>query len=392
MPAQSYFRPMIRFASLLLIVFTTTEIAFAQNTEVWITVNGPWTYMEDPDDSTRVVIMAPTPEHHLPPSLTPAPNGADPFLPKGHHTLEVINRAAVCDATAPRGAEVPAKLFSLSNIDKLTIQGTIHNPGERYSISLPKPCYFSSDETSYSIISPDPISTPPPADAEKAYTTGMILHYFVTVGAPATLTLRPDSGGTSTVQVPFHDNKITIEMRTDDLPENTPVCDPMSADSFRAEIELFTKTQTFHLWFPQTDRAGHQVQGHYAEGCQDPELIAAKLTPKDKADASRVLSELKTIEEYFANPDPKDKRAAKNNLKDIRKTINGFRANRSKMKPFSQQALSEVNREIDAAEQQIQSVKPTNFVFQKATAYAAYFSPGSGDCHGAQTAIDGTIP
>lgn len=394
MPPKSYFRSMIRFAPLLLVVLMTRGIALAQGTEVWIIVNGPWTYVEDPDDSTRVVITAPNPDHHLPPALTPQPDGISPSLPMGHHTLQVVNRAAVCSATAPRGAEVPASLFPLSNIDKATIQGVIQNRESRYSrysISLPKPCYYSSAETSYSIISPDPI-TGSPADQEKAYTTGMILHYFVTADSPATLTLRPDLGDTSTVPVPFHDNKITIEMRTDDLPENTPPCDPMSADSFRKEIGLFTQTQTFHLWFPETNEVGGQKKGHYADNCQDPELIAAKLSPKDKAAAPKVLAEIKAVEEYFAHPNPKDKRRAEQKLNDIQKTINGFQANQLKMKPFSTQALSEVNRELDTAKQQIQTMKPANFEFQKSTTYSAYFSVGSGDCHGAQTGIDGTIP
>ncbi len=399
MPAQSYFRSMIRFASLLLVVLAMKAIGIAENPQLLITVAGPWSYAEDPRDSTRVVLIAPHPSNHRDAHLHPKPDSADPFLPMGQYRLDIANLAAPCDRTTLLGSEVPANVFPLNNINPSVIQGAIQNPGSRYVISLPKPCYYSTEETSYSIISPTPI-TISATDAEgKAYTTMMILHYFLTAAAPATLTLMPDGGATSTSAVQFENNKIGIEIRADVLPGDD-LCDTMSAESFDKEIDLFTMSQKFYLWFPDMDGNGDQLgnKGHYSDGCQNQMSFAAAVTEQDRKLAVKTLADIKDVQTYFKrqNVSESETHAAQQKLRNIQKSINGFPANKSSKEPFNKRALSEANQELDTVMKQIEIKKAQNKTFNvqfsKTLQYDFFFTPGSADCHGAQTGIDGVIP
>src|SRR6478735_1610526 len=114
MPVQSYSRSVIRLASLLLVALMTCEIALAQNSEVLITVTGPWAYMQDPDNKDRIVIMAPdlTGHGHYPAQIYPWPDGQNGSLLAGQYKL-VIENQGTCDAQAPHGAEQKATFFPL---------------------------------------------------------------------------------------------------------------------------------------------------------------------------------------------------------------------------------------------------------------------------------------
>jgi hypothetical protein len=406
MPAQSYSRSIFRLASVLLIVLTAKVTGFAQHPQLLVTFDGPWSYAADPRDSNRVVIIAPHPDHHLDAHIHPKPDSADPFLPMGQYKLDIGNPAGSCDETKPQGSEVPANLFPLkqfTTIDPGTIKSVIEKKkgGARYAISLPKPCYYSTEDTAYSIISANPIKTPAVDGEGTAFTTKMVLHYFVTTVTPATLSLTPDVGTASTSPVPFKNNKIEIEIRADMLPGNDD-CDTMSADAFGKEIGLFTSTQNFYLWFPDMDENGYQVGNDatsYSVGCENEMLFAATVSGSDRKLAAKIRAEIKEVEAYFRrqNPSESERRATRHKLEDIEKSINAFPANKLSQGPFNKRALMEANQELEIAKKQIenkdaQKEKAFNGRLPQTAQYNSYFTTGSADCHGAQTGIDGTIP
>jgi hypothetical protein len=404
MPALSDFRSIGRLASVLIIVLTARLTGFAQNPQVLVTVDGPWSYAEDPRDSNRLIIIAPHPDHHLDPHIHPKPDSADPSLPMGQYKLDLASRAGSCDATKPQGSEVPANLFPLrkfTTIDPSTVKDVIEKAGSRYAISLPKPCYYSTEDTAYSIISPTPIPALTVDGEGTAYTTKMVLHYFVTAVAPATLTLTPDGRATSTSPVQFKNNRIEIEIRADMLPGNDD-CDTMSADAFSKEIQLFTSTQKFYMWFPDMDENGYQVGNKgdsYSDGCQNEMLFAATVSDTDRKLAAKIRAEIKDVEAYFKrqNPSESERRATRHKLQNIQKSINAFPANKSRKDPFNKRALIDANQELDNAMKQFeikktQNEKAFNVQFSKTLQYDFFFTTGSADCHGAQTGIDGVIP
>src|SRR6476646_2144787 len=237
MPAQFYSRSIVRFASLLLMVLAAAAIAHAQDIELKITVTGPWDYVEDPDDSTRVVLVAPQADHHLPPNIDFA--GGSSSLSLGRYSLDIANRKAPpCKVSSPPDGKV-AVLFHLPQKPTADqIRQVIKNPGLRYAISLPKPCYHSTQESSYSIISPSAITIDAKQAEGKAYTTLMVLHYFVTADAGGTLTSTPDKGNSSAAPVKFDTvtKTIDIKINMDHGLDSNDECDSTSADSFAKEV------------------------------------------------------------------------------------------------------------------------------------------------------------
>ncbi len=407
MRAQSYSRSMIRFASLLLMFLAASGIANAQNVEATITVTGPWSYAQDPDDPNRVVIVAPQAAHHLAPQINSArtqtlPHGTT-FLFQGRYKLDIGNRAPTCDVTSPPAGSA-AVVFSLpKKATAQTVASVIKTKGARYAISLPKPCYYSSAATSYSIINASQITTAATQAEGKAYTTLMVLHYFVTAAAGNTLTSSPDAGNASTSPLEFDQGKIGIEIQADKQLGSNDECDSTSADSFAGEVALFTK-QKFHVWFPQFDQqSGKQEgnKGHYLARCKDPVMLDHVLTAamqSDRPAVSEALNKIKDVENYLESPSPQKSQNAQTALDEIQASINGLHSNQFRKGQFNKPTLDQANRELKAAKEQVAGKKSEKTgVFDgrhlsKATTFLdVLFSAGSGDCHGAQTSVDGVL-
>jgi hypothetical protein len=412
MAAQSYFRSMIRFSSLLLLVLMTHTIAGAQqNTEVLITVSGPWAYMQDPNHTGRIIIMAPdlSGNGHLQPQIHPAPGAAadpsaTPSLDDGQYQLDIANPAAKCDRTDIQGAEVKALLFPLKTHfpqpDQVhltqAIQTALQAKGKRVAISLPEPCYYSTWQTSFSIISENPISIPATGDqdaAGEAYTTEMVLHYFVTAVAPATLTSMPDVGTQSPLPVEFPLNKIEIDLHSDNSLSNSSRCDSMSAGSFKAEITPFIPAQSVvHLWFPELDR-GFQPgnKGHYHADCIDPAMMTARIAKIQKQTAANALASIHALKAYVKHPVPGQEQTIENHLTTIQNSLTSLQP--AVTKGARPPDFVKANQEVEAAKKAIARKKrltQKDFELSNTRKFIVNASPGSADCQGGQGSVDGT--
>jgi hypothetical protein len=405
---------MIRFASLLLLVLMTHAIALAQkNTEVLITVSGPWAYMQDPNHTGRIIIMAPDlrGNGHLQPQIHPAPGAAadpsaTPSLDDGQYQLDIANPAAQCDRTNVQGAEVKALLFPLkthfpqSDQDlKKAIQAALDKKNSHVAISLPEPCYYSTWQTSFSIISENPISIPATGDqdaAGEAYTTEMVLHYFVTAVAPATLTSMPDGETQSTLPVEFPLNKIEIDLRSDNSLPNSSRCDSMSAGSFKAEITPFIPAQSVvHLWFPELD-GGFQPgnKGHYHADCIDPAMMTAHIAKIQKQSAANALASINALQAYVVrHPGPPEEQTIAKHLATIQSSLTSLQPAVTKGAGPPNADFLKANQEVDAAKKAIARKKPLtkkDFEFSNTRKFIVNASPGSADCQGGQGSVDGT--
>jgi hypothetical protein len=414
MPAQSYFRSMIRLASLLLLVLMTRAIAFAQqDTEMLITVSGPWAYMKDPNHTGRIIIMAPdlTGNGHLKVQIHPAPDAkanpsATPSLDDGQYQLDIANPAVQCDRRDVQGAEVKALLFPLKqhfpqpDQDHLTqaIQTALQAKGKRVAFSLPEPCYYSTWQTSFSIISENPISAPSTGeqDAEgQAFTTEMVLHYFVTAIAPATLTSMPDVGPQSTLPVEFPLNKIEIDLRSDNSLRNSSRCDGMSADSFREEITPFIPSSSVvHLWFPELV-GGFQPgnKGHYHADCIDLAMMTANIAKIQKQSAANALASINALKAYVKHPVPGQEKIIEKHLTTIQSSLASLQAAGAKGAMPHTADFLKANQEVEAARKAIASKKrltQKDFEFSNSRKFIVNASPGSADCQGGQGSVDGT--
>jgi len=403
MPIQTCV-PTLRVAAILLMVLLSMGIAGAQqNSEVLITVTGPWAYMQDPDNKDRIVIMAPdlTGHGHYPAQIYPWPDGQNGSLLAGQYKL-VIENQGTCDAQAPHGAEQKATFFPLPKhfpqpgVDQ--IRKVIRTAGPRFAISLPKPCYYSSWHASYSIISENPIPIPKTGerDAEgETYTIDTVLHYFVTAVAPATLTSTPDGQAQSTSHVPFQVNKIEIDVRSDNSSPATPVCDAMSADSFRKEIAPFLPAKTqIHVWFPDLV-LGHQPgnKGHYHEQCNDALMMPANTAKMQKDNASKALAGISALKGYVEKPVPGQEETMKEHVTTIEASIRSLQGALPKGGSATKPAFAEANQELKVARKALGSKKrlrKKDFEFSSARRFIKMATPGSGDCQGGQGSVDGT--
>jgi hypothetical protein len=415
MPAQSYSRSMIRFVSLLLVVLMMRAIALAQNKEVLITVSGPWAYMQDPDTNHkgRIIIMAPdlTGAGHRKVQMRPAPGGAaapsaTSSLDDGQYQLDIANPAANCDRTDVQGAEVKALLFPLrthfpqSDQDlKNAVQTALQANGKRIAISLPAPCYYSTLQASFSIISENPIPVPATGDQDAAgdpYTTEMVLHYFVTAIAPATLTSMPDPPGTqSTLPVEFLLNKIEIDLRSSNFLSNSSRCDSMSAGSFRAEVTPFIPSQSVvHSWFPELV-GGFQAgnKGHYHAECIDASMMTARIAKIQKQSAANALAGINALQAYVKHQRPGQEKAIEKHLTTIQTSLDSLRPAGLKGGMALKSDYPKAKQEVEAARKALASKKrlsTKDFEFSNARKFVERASPGSADCQGGQGSVDGT--
>lgn len=238
---------------LYLVLVATVRPCLAQTTtDVEVEIAGPWSYVVDPSDVQRIVVIAPHSGHSA-----DVFSGQDvsQYETPGDHPLELgLHRLEFTPAPCGAHQSSSAKLLPLTVQDS-DVKSAIAAKGSRYAISLPKPCYYESYVEARSIISRTTIVPP---TSEARYTTWMILHYKVSGSAPspATLVERPDVGSQSSSSVDFLSNAnstekaISIVIYLDERPKR--ICDQQSADVFDQTQDLL-KLQHLNRLFPELD-------------------------------------------------------------------------------------------------------------------------------------------
>src|SRR4051812_30809777 len=123
----------------LFLLFGGLVSAGAAQTNVEIELVGPWSYVQDPADSTRVVVIAPQMGHIM--GVFKGDNAFDysnaTQPPADAHQLEFSTGAC-----SP-GSSSNYYLYPLNGIATKTITGALSS-GSAYSLSLPKPCFYES--------------------------------------------------------------------------------------------------------------------------------------------------------------------------------------------------------------------------------------------------------
>jgi hypothetical protein len=399
--------------SILVFTFVSTMLILATplfgQIDVEIAVSGPWDFYPDND---RVAIMAPIAGHHGPVMVFTGEDveqfGGQSAFASADFNLEVKNLN--CSNPKPSHANT---YKMIKGIDPGLIAKILHKHQDykkeipRYTISLPVPCYYTSEGLfdRMSIVSATKITSPSPQLASP-YATVTILHYQVSSIEPAALTATSDDGTILySDSFAFGSNSggskksITIVMASA-TDNGDPECDSNSTETFRKSRELLGLEGHLFVHFPQLFLRGDQSDD-YSTNCIDDgqDILAgpAADAATKAALAPEIFTSVRRLQRFLEKPVVKGGPAAKKVVADIR----------SKFESWPGGAPVTVSRELKAAETAIdhlalqknaKSMKAQPRLPAKNAGNQRFFeqtlkllddrTPGSGDCNKAQLSIN----
>jgi hypothetical protein len=257
--------------------------------EVEIEIAGPWDYVADPSHSDRIIVIAPFPDHALylfsgGNALSEDPNRV-PF-PAGFYTLDFDQTfdPQKCSAHTPLKEPKPYKLKvngSTSNSSN-PVSDALGAKGNRYAISLPKPCFYESYSDVRVKVKNGQISE---QDGEKSYTIWMVLHYTVPdTMQSALLNGPPDAAGSPPYKdfpvkfdnstVPPTATAISLVMYFGSVANEDFACDRYSAHLFDVDQHLWQLKKLSYRLFPELNatRAQTHRYNHDVTKCPQTEL------------------------------------------------------------------------------------------------------------------------
>lgn len=384
--------------SLLFTLCTMGKFAAAQ-TDVKITVDGPWAYAADPaDPKNRIIIIAPRTQGHLDAESYPEPSGHGQYFPVGYYHLDIPTfSSSNCDSASSSNAS-----FYKISVKRLAIDEAINAADRRYAFSLPKPCYYRERYHHFAKISGTEITTPDDQVVGDTYSTTVELHYSVSSITSAHITGTSDDKRTSYDDwLDFKGTQLQFIMAG--YSDNSDFdCDSTSASSFLDEIGLFGETR--YVWFPYLDDSGDQAgnKGHYLNNCQTSN--ARKAIQRDAELARTALYDIKVVQLYAARPQAVSQQLALASLDDISTAVNSL--NSASLLPRrpgdpERPAVLDVQRELSATRNMLLSLSrgdspagpqaPSSApekhepVLHITYRFVMFSASGSGDCHGAQT-------
>ena len=387
-------------AALLGMLFTTSLEAQNLN-EVLIMVNGPWAYVADPSAvADKILLVSPKPgsSHHHPPIVFSGPNAAavsptNPFtLSLGASALSFTYDRANCKATHHTSSEAAANPYAEDMTDK-EVSDLIQRiaEGGGYSISLPKPCYYSTLATSRSKIDIAPIYT---NTSEEAYTTWMVLHYWINHGDAASIS-TPGAGTQSysfTAAVYYPHPALSIEVWSND-PEDLE-CDTHSLASFQESAALLGKQGRLHARFPIV--LGTVQSSSYSETGNCNNVVWLTNREQQLKAIPKLLCDIEVVRNYARSPDQKQK--AREAIKDVRLTLDklwvsvpeSVTEDLKRAEALSTQAASNLNIE---AERHKCCVTTPDYDLSLLAITEDYIneSVGHGDCRSAQFNMNGAV-
>jgi hypothetical protein len=251
-----------KVAFVILFAAATSTAAIAQ-TAVEIEIAGPWSYVQDPTDPTRVVIVAPK-GHAMAvfkgDNVSLYANQTAP--PLGSHRLDFASLS--CGSPAPASSFF---LYPVNGVSSQNIQNAVSSTSA-FSISLPKPCsYENQTESVFKYSGRRDVTT---SDPERSFTTSMTLHYEVV--ATTTGAVFDSAAGTP---IPFGSNSgttkkaISVVLYLDMAPDTA--CDSQSATAFDSTLTLWGIVPV-HRIFPQLSYTpgsayNQQIPGSYTPTC-----------------------------------------------------------------------------------------------------------------------------
>ena len=151
--------------------------------QVYVIFEGPWAIVPDPDDTTKVIAIAPKTASHRPLGVAPA----NIQLDAGLYELRVPVPGAA-SASFDKG------IFR-TDVDPKAVQQALGNRLKRYAVRLPRPEAYIA-ETRY-VSRVGSISYPPDASTEMDYVSAISFRYAVPTLAGFQLTGKQDVGAAS---------------------------------------------------------------------------------------------------------------------------------------------------------------------------------------------------
>lgn len=405
-----YWQTVKRFAVLLTITASFVSSLAARTNEIQIMVNGPWSYLPDPDDpNNRILLLVPKVKFHEDIAIFPGPEAHKTIppdatkLPPGRYKMAVSGPSkpfdkADCDAIRPH---VPPTLYKL-NVGAApigsAIQGNTHDPEEsgtlmsRYAISLPVPCFYSSMHEDSSMMW---TNTYPNVDTQ--YTTWMAFHYSSKSGDALSVSLEGQSLTLdSPAYYPFPSMSIVMPSQDD---YKGSECDPVSIMSLHKSATLIGQYNQIHVQFPVTLGSTHGAYQthHYSDPCKTQAYL--HVVEQRLQDEHALIHDIHTVRSYIEHQDSKDYGKARQSLDELDKTLN------------KEQWLEFTNKftcELQAAKALLQEVKnpamksgldqpecdPSRrqeYAQFTVTEQVVLVSAGHSDCHSAQININGAI-
>jgi hypothetical protein len=271
------------------LIFGTTSLA---QVDLKIMVSGPWAYVANPSDKTRILIVAPTSAHHN--AYIFAGTNAASFrllmppsqISNGPYRLDFDSSLRVPFVGTPQKA-ITLLPFAVDQ----TKVSAILSDSSNYVISLPVPDDYSTyidpagmiDGYSESRVSASGITPPVPAPPTR-YTTWMVLHYSVKA-----LPVSLQQTGTASQSIATTDGTtpggISIVLGDPNLQDFDPDCDAISLESFEGQSNLWKLTE--YARFPMQDNNGKQIPGKYDfKHCSDSVPNMKALNHRKKKDQS----------------------------------------------------------------------------------------------------------
>jgi hypothetical protein len=306
--------------SLLFVATFSSWSCFAQTTDVEVEIAGPWSYVADPSDGHRLIVIAPHSGHLV--AVFPGQDASQYKQPAVHTPGLGIHRLEFTPASCRTHPDSNFKLYPVIVKDDpgdSDVDSAIGAKGSRYAVSLPKPCYYESYVESRSKISPNAITG---QTTDASYTTWMILHYKVngSVPTPATLVERPDVGVQDSSPVDFSSNvansktkAISIVIFLDEDPDR--ICDQQSADVFDRTEELFNLKHLNRL-FPELDynQQPPQQTARYNPKCSPTVAESRQVTNRSAGPTAKSDSNAMRKEDNFKAPGRADCHAPQLNV------------------------------------------------------------------------------
>ncbi len=289
----------------IVLIFLATMIfsgsAQAQSQDFQIMVNGPWSYVLDPQPDkdlhskgllgeNRIVLIAPS-DHHCayvfsgpdatswPSSLCDQPTGLLSPSSSAKIAFYYLDfTSSVQDHSLGEPGEEAPQLYAPSQIvPAATIDRVLNNPvpsNPRYAISLPMPDYISTYTGDYgsgfaeSKVKVGHINY---KTLRHEYTTWLVLHYSVNQPLKFVGLYSDGSVGSAVVTVPvtsdYNRSGISIAAFDDSMGSDT-YCDYMSVKTFSSSAKMWGLHE--HVRFPEElDDAGTQNTGFYHYDCDE---------------------------------------------------------------------------------------------------------------------------
>ena len=380
------------------------DAAAQHRRDVDVIVAGPWSFVPDPLDSSRVVVVGAAAMHHNPPEVyggdVESYSGKPVILP-GKYTLDF----PVAPCRNPQPPPAPATPnpvpYSLDNVDPGIVKAVVEDHDgylrdlTRYTISLPKPCYYSSRKGSHSEVSRN-LSDIGPNKPDQYLSTEMVLHYQIEMRERADFVGASDDGSIhyndalrflkdKSWPTPSISIVMASEPRSSDLE-----CDGVSLMSFMQINKLFSAG--LHAQFPMLPD-----QKTYS---RNPKCVSDNYNPDHQVIdlARQALIAAAELEAYLNEPVGVLGVSAKANMDLIEKNLHTI---------FPDKLDENVSRELQAAhgivfaETKAEAPRKAKASKSGEASPTQYFpftrqvlgerSPGSGDCNTGQHSVNGVV-